>query len=83
VLNQYTRPGGVLANQNTSLQKGLSDVASATTALNKHLAVVQATLLAQYNAMDLLVAQLKSTGTSLQAQLDSIYYPGKASAAVP
>ncbi len=83
VLNQYTRPGGVLANQNTSLQKGLSHVASATIALNKHLAVVQATLLAQYNAMDLLVAQLKSTGTSLLAQLNSIYYPGKASAAVP
>jgi flagellar hook-associated protein 2 len=83
VLNQYTKPGGVLASQNSSLQQGLANVATATTALNAHLASVQATLLAQYNAMDLLVARLKSTGTSLQAQLDSIYYPGKASAAAP
>ena len=83
VLDQYTKPGGVLAAENTTLQQGLTNVATATTALNQHLASVQANLLAQYNAMDLLVAQLKSTGTSLQAQLDSIYYPGKASTAVP
>jgi hypothetical protein len=33
--------------------------------------------------MDALVAQLKSTGSSVQAQLSSIYYPGKASTSVP
>ena len=83
ILSQYTQAGGVLATQNKSLQSNLSDIASATTALKQHLASVQATLLAQYNAMDLLVSRLKSAGTSLQAQLDSIYYPGKASTAIP
>ena len=83
ILNQYTQAGGVLASQNTSLQSGLSDITKQTTALNQHLASLKATLLTQYNAMDLLVQQLKSTGTALQAQLDSIYYPGKASTAIP
>ena len=73
----------MLASENTTLQQGLTNVAKETSALNQHLANLQASLLAQYNAMDLLVSQLKSTGTSLQSQLDSIYYPGKASTAVP
>ncbi len=83
ILTQYVQAGGVLANANTTLQAGLSNVAKETTALNQHLATLQNTLLTQYNAMDLLVSQLKSTGTSLQAQLDSIYYPGKSSTAIP
>ena len=83
ILNQYTQANGVLDSQNSSLQRRLADIAKQTTALNQHLASLQATLLSQYNAMDLLVSQLKSTGTSLQTQLDSIYYPGKASTAGP
>ena len=83
ILTQYTQTGGLLASENTTLQQGLTNVAKETSALNQHLANLQASLLAQYNAMDLLVSQLKSTGTSLQSQLDSIYYPGKASTAVP
>jgi len=78
ILNTYTQAGGVLATQNAALQQNLSSIADQTTALNQHLQSVQTTLLAQYNAMDVLVQQLKSTGTSLQSQLDAIYYPGKA-----
>jgi flagellar hook-associated protein 2 len=84
LLTQYTQPTtGILAQQTRSLQRNLKDIATQKTALNQRLANLQAQLYAQYNAMDKLVAQLKSTGTSVQAQLDSIYYPGKASAAVP
>ena len=84
LLNEYTQPTtGILAQQTSSLQQSLKDIASQRTALNQRLADLQARLFAQYNAMDALVAQLKSTGTSVQAQLDSIYYPGKASTAVP
>ncbi len=84
LLNEYTDPTtGVFAQQTKSLQSSLTDIASQQTSLNQRMQTLQTTLLAQYNAMDALVAQLKSTGTSLQAQLDSIYYPGKASAAVP
>ncbi len=78
ILNTYTQAGGILPTQNTALQANLSNIADQTTALNQHLASVQSTLLAQYNAMDVLVQQLKSTGTSLQSQLDAVYYPGKA-----
>jgi flagellar hook-associated protein 2 len=82
-LNQFTQPAGVLDQENKTLKQGLTDIANQTTKLNQHLAKLQATLLVQYNAMDALVAQLKQTGTSLTAQLDSIYYPGKASTPVP
>ena len=40
-------------------------------------------MLAQYNAMDALVAQLKQTGTDTQSQLNSIYYAGEANTPVP
>ncbi|MBS0396624.1 MAG: flagellar filament capping protein FliD [Proteobacteria bacterium] len=84
LLNEYTDPTtGVFAQQTKSLQGTLADIASQQTALNQRMQTLQTTLLAQYNAMDALVAQLKSTGSALQAQLGSIYYPGKASTAVP
>jgi flagellar hook-associated protein 2 len=83
VLTQFTQPDGVLAQQNSTLQKGLKDLANQTTALNQHLSTLQATLFAQYNAMDALVAQLKATGTAAAAQLSSIYYPGEAQTPIP
>jgi len=84
LLDQYTKPTtGVFAQQTASLQQNLKDIAAQRSALTQRMADLQARLLAQYNAMDALVAQLKSTGTSVQAQLSSIYYPGKASTAVP
>lgn len=83
VLNSFTEPDGVLATENSTLKQGLTDIANETTKLNQHLSTLQATLLQQYNAMDALVAQLKATGTSLNAQLSSIYYPGEANTPVP
>ncbi|MBS0373528.1 MAG: flagellar filament capping protein FliD [Proteobacteria bacterium] len=78
VINNYTAPvTGVFATQTKNLQQNLTDLAAQRTALNQRLATLQNTLLAQYNAMDALVAQLKNTGTSLMAQLNSISYPGK------
>jgi len=84
VLNSYTQPvTGVFAQQNDSLQKSLTNIQTEQSALATRLAAMQTTLLAQYNAMDALVSQLKNTGTQVQAELGSIYYPGKASTAVP
>jgi flagellar hook-associated protein 2 len=83
LLTTFTQPQGILAQKNNSLQQGLKSVADQTTALNQHLATMQASLLAQYNAMDALVAQLKATGTAASAQLASIYYPGEAQTPVP
>ena len=84
VLNAYTTPStGIFAEENNSLQASLNDIQKQRDQLSTRMAALQTTLLAQYNAMDALVSQLKNTGTSVQAQLDSIYYPGKASTAVP
>jgi flagellar hook-associated protein 2 len=82
-LTQFTQPEGVFASENTSLKASLTKIANETTALNQHLATETATLLAQYNAMDALVAQMKQTGTQTQAQLSSIYYAGEANTPVP
>lgn len=78
LLNEYTAPTtGILAQQTKDLQTSLTDIANQKTALNQRMATLQTTLLAQYNAMDALVAQLKSTGSSVMAVLNSISYPGK------
>jgi flagellar hook-associated protein 2 len=82
-LTQFTQPAGVLDQENKTLKQGLTDIANQTTKLNQHLATLQATLLAQYNAMDALVAQLKQTGTALTTQLNAIYFPGEANTPVP
>jgi flagellar hook-associated protein 2 len=84
LLNEYTQPStGVFAQQTANLNSSLSQLATQQTQLNQRMSDLQATLLAQYNAMDSLVAQLKNTGSTVQAELGSIYYPGKASTAVP
>jgi len=84
VLDSFTRPStGIFATQSTALQHGLDGIAAQRKALSDRLATFQSTLLAQYNAMDALVAQLKNTGSTVQAELNSIYYPGKAAAPVP
>lgn len=84
LLNSFTQPStGIFAAENNSLQKGLDGITTQRAALSQRLAALQSTLLAQYNAMDALVAQLKNTGSAVQAELGSIYYPGKATTAVP
>jgi flagellar hook-associated protein 2 len=84
VLNAFTQPStGIFAAQNNSLQSSLAGIQKERDALAARLATMQTTLLAQYNAMDALVSQLKNTGSSVMAELGSIYYPGKASTAVP
>jgi flagellar hook-associated protein 2 len=84
VLNSFTQPStGIFATESTALQKSLSGIQSEQAALSARLAAFQSTLLAQYNAMDALVAQLKNTGSTVMAELGSIYYPGKTNTPVP
>jgi len=82
-LTQFTQPDGVFATENTSLKQSLTNIGQETTALNQHLSNETATLLAEYNSMDALVAQLKQTGTQTEAQLNSIYYAGEANTPTP
>lgn len=83
-LNSFTTPAtGIFAEQNSALQQSLSGITKQQADLSQRMAVLQSTLLAQYNAMDALVAQLKNTGSTVMAELGSIYYPGKATTAVP
>jgi flagellar hook-associated protein 2 len=83
-LSSFTTPStGIFAEENSALQQSLSGLTKQQTALGERMAALQSTLLAQYNAMDALVAQLKNTGSTVMAELGSIYYPGKATTAVP
>jgi flagellar hook-associated protein 2 len=70
LVTQYTQAGGILANVNSGLQTGLSNVATQQAALNAELATYSATLTTQYNAMDAAVAALKETQTFITAEFD-------------
>ena len=84
VLTSFTQPStGIFATETAALQKGLNGIVDQQTKLNARMDALQSTLFLQYNAMDALVAQLKNTGSTVAAELGSIYYPGKASTAVP
>jgi flagellar hook-associated protein 2 len=70
LVDGYTKPGGLLATINQGLETGLSNVSKQQAALTAQLSAYSATLTAQYNAMDLAVAQLKQTQTYLNAEFN-------------
>lgn len=74
MLTSYTQPGGLLDSRTTGLQATLKDLGNQQTQLQTYLDSYQSRLLAQFNAMDTMVAQLKQTGDSLTSQLNSIDY---------
>ncbi|HVN41409.1 MAG TPA: flagellar filament capping protein FliD [Steroidobacteraceae bacterium] len=72
VLQGYASATGALHGVMQGIQQGLTGIATQQTALKQRLAAYQTSLLAQFNAMDSLVAQMKSTQSFLTQQLASL-----------
>ena len=60
---------GAISAQTTGLQNQLKSIAAQQDRLNARMDALQATYQAQFNAMDTLVARLKSTSSFLASQL--------------
>ncbi|MDR3412057.1 MAG: flagellar filament capping protein FliD [Formivibrio sp.] len=71
-LTPYTQTGGVLDMRTTSLNQQQSDLSNQQANLTQHTTDLTAQLTAKYNAMDLIVGQLKATATSLTSFFDSL-----------
>jgi flagellar hook-associated protein 2 len=71
-LNPYTETGGILDTRTSSLNKQSSDLQNQKTALDLRVATMTTTLTAKYNAMDLLVGQLKASASSITSFFDSL-----------
>lgn len=72
LLNDTLTVGGSIDSKTQSLQNDLKDIAKQQTALDTRMNAEQARLLAQYSALDTLVATLKSTQDYLTQQLDNL-----------
>lgn len=70
LVDNYTKPGGLLDTINQGLQTSLTNVSKQQTALAAQLAAYSARLTAEYNAMDTAVALLKQTQTYLNAEFN-------------
>lgn len=71
-ITPYTQTGGIFDTRTSSLNKQKNDLSDQQTALNLRVTTLTATLTAKYNAMDLLVGQLKASATSVTSFFDSL-----------
>lgn len=71
-LEPYTQTGGIIEGRTKALQNTLSGIDEQRERLETRLASLETRLLAQFNAMDTLVANLSSTGDFLSSQLSSL-----------
>lgn len=71
-VGNYLKSDGVLDQRTKSLSSTLSNIDDQREALDLRIEKVQARLVAQYSAMDSLVARLKKTSESLTSQLASL-----------
>jgi len=71
-ITPYVQTGGVLDQRSDSLNTQSSDLTNQQAALDLHVTSLTATLTAKYNAMDLLVGQLKATATSITSFFTSL-----------
>jgi flagellar hook-associated protein 2 len=70
LVDNYTKPGGLLDTINQGLQTSLTNVSQQQSALAAQMAAYSARLTAEYNAMDRAVALLKQTQTYLNAEFN-------------
>ena len=63
---------GPIASETNGINSSIADIDNQRNTLNARLAIVQANYLAQFNAMDSLVATMKSTGDFLTQQLANL-----------
>lgn len=68
----YTDSDGLIQNRIDSRTEQLDRLDDDYLAFNTRMESLEARLFAQYNAMDLIVSQLNSTSTYIQAQLDNM-----------
>lgn len=71
-VNNYLKSDGVLDQRTKSLSGTLANIDDQREALDMRIEKVQARLVAQYSAMDSLVARLQKTSESLTSQLASL-----------
>jgi flagellar hook-associated protein 2 len=64
-IKPYSQTGGILDQRNTSLNKVKSDLSAQQVALDLRVTNLTASLTAKYNAMDLLVGQMKATASNI------------------
>ncbi|QSX32730.1 flagellar filament capping protein FliD [Shewanella avicenniae] len=68
----YTQTGGILDSRNESYERKLDRIADERERLDRKMAAYESRLTAQYNAMDLLVGQLNTQSSTIQARIDSL-----------
>lgn len=71
-IDPYSKTGGIIDTRNNALQNTLSSIDDQREKLNTRLANLESRLLAQFNAMDTLVANLSNTSTYLAGQLANL-----------
>ncbi|RRV07431.1 flagellar hook protein FliD [Pseudomonas sp. v388] len=71
-IEPYTKSDGVLAQRTTSLNKTTTRLAADQEALDRRIETLTTTLTKKYNAMDLVVAQLKATASSVTSIFEAM-----------
>jgi flagellar hook-associated protein 2 len=64
-VDPYVKTGGLLDQRNTNLQTVAKNISTQQAALDLRVTNLTATLTAKYNAMDLLVGQMKATASNI------------------
>jgi flagellar hook-associated protein 2 len=72
LLDPYLESGGVFDGRNQSLKASISDIGDQRQQLSNRLDALQARYLAQFNALDTLLAQMQSTSNFLTQQLSNL-----------
>jgi flagellar hook-associated protein 2 len=71
-IEPYTKSDGVLAQRTTSLNKTSTRLAADQEALDRRIETLTTSLTKKYNAMDLVVAQLKATASSVTSIFEAM-----------
>ena len=72
LVDTYIKSGGVIDSRDSSLDEQVSRIADSRVQLNTRMAAYSDRLYKQYNAMDLIVANLNSQSSSLLSRIDSL-----------
>ena len=74
-LSGYLEDDGIIDTRRDGLQSRLDGIDDSREKLDRRMAALEARLQAQYTAMDILVSQLRSTGSFLENQLQNLPKP--------
>ncbi len=72
LIEKYLETGGLVETRTKGLQSSIDVITKSREALNERLVSVERRLRTQFNAMDTLVAQLRSTGNFLTQQITAL-----------